>query len=67
MGYLSRQPSSNNIPKPKKKKNPWLKENEHVDEFCLLLNGLAKRCIVCKRVASVYYLDSEQHCPDCRQ
>lgn len=66
MGYLSRQPTSNDIPCPKEGKSPWLEENEYVDEVCLLLNGLAKRCAVCKRATRVRHLDSEQHCPACR-
>ena len=66
MGYLSRQPTSNDPPQPKKGKSPWLEANELADEFFLLLNGLAKRCVKCKRATRIHHLDSSQYCPDCR-
>jgi hypothetical protein len=66
MGYLSRQPTSNDPPPSNEGKSPWLEENELVDEVCLLLNGLAKRCVVCKRATRIRHLDSKQRCPDCR-
>ncbi|HQK63554.1 MAG TPA: hypothetical protein PLF16_00200 [Candidatus Staskawiczbacteria bacterium] len=65
MGYLSRQPTSNDPPKPEGK-SPWLEETELLDEFALLLNGMAKRCQKCKRATRVRHLDADQHCPDCR-
>lgn len=66
MGYMSRQPTSNNLPQLREGKSPWLGDNELVDEIALLLNDLAKRCKKCKRVTHVRYLDSNQHCPDCK-
>ena len=66
MGNLSRQPTSNDPPRPKDGKSPWLEETELVDEVCLLLNGLAKRCVKCKRATRIKHLDSQGRCPDCR-
>ena len=67
MGYLSRQPNSNELPRPLvDKKSPWLGDNELLDEVVLILNGLAKRCMKCRRATRVRHLDSDQHCPDCR-
>mgnify|MGYP001568967277 FL=1 len=67
MGFGSRKPSSNDKPKSKDGLSPWLSVNELVDEFALLLNGRAKRCVVCKRATDNQYLDSDQRCPDCRK
>lgn len=65
MGFQTRTPTSNDLPKTKGD-NPWLKENDLVDETCLLLNGLAKRCTKCKRAIRIKHLDEHQLCPDCR-
>lgn len=66
MGYLSRQPTSNDSPRPKTGKSPWLGEGEMMDETAMLLNELAKRCVVCNRATHVNYLDESQRCPDCK-
>lgn len=66
MGYLSRQPDSNDPPRPKDGKSPWLEETELLDEFALLLEGAAKRCQKCKRATRVRHLNADQLCPDCR-
>lgn len=43
MGYFNRKPTNNDPPaRPGEKKSPWLRENEFVDEVCLLLNGLVR-------------------------
>ncbi len=65
MGYLSRRPTSNDLSRADYDKSSWLGENEFMDEFALLLNGYAKRCIGCKRATNVRYLNSTQRCPDC--
>ncbi len=65
MGYLSRQPTSNDPPRLKGGKSPWLGDNELMDEVALLLSDMAKRCAECKRATHVRHLDSSQHCPDC--
>lgn len=66
MGYLSRQPTSNEPPKPNAGTSPWLEANELADEFSLLLNGLAKRCAKCQRATRIKHLDNDHCCPDCR-
>jgi len=66
MGFQTRKPTSNDPPRAKSS-NPWIGENNIVDETCLLLNDLAKRCTICKRVIRIKYLDENQHCPDCRK
>ena len=38
--------------------------NNLVDDTALLLNGLAKRCKMCKAPTKLKYLD-ESSCPDC--
>lgn len=65
MGYLSRKPTDNEIPRSQTK-NPWLTHNQDMDEVALLLNGLAKKCKGCGRVINNCYLDDNFHCPDCR-
>ncbi len=65
MGYLSRQPTSNDLPS-RESKSPWLGDNEFLDEVALLLSGSAKRCVECQRATRVCYLDPNQRCPDCR-
>jgi hypothetical protein len=66
MGRLSRQPTSNDPPRLKEGKSPWLGNTEFLDEFALLLSGLAKRCRVCTRATHIRHLDTYQRCPDCR-
>lgn len=66
MGYLTRQPTSNDPPRLRESKSPWLGDNELADETVLLLNGIAKRCVVCKRATHTRHLGSNQHCPDCQ-
>jgi len=66
MGYLSRQPTSNDPPKPQEGKSPWLEETGLLDEVALLLNNMAKRCQKCKRATRVRHLDANQLYPDCR-
>ncbi len=67
MGYLSRLPDSNDQPQPKTEcKNPWLDDNDIMDEVALRLNGLAKSCTKCRRATHIRHLDGNQLCPDCR-
>ena len=37
--------------------------NDLYDDFCLLLNGLAKRCGLCQAPTRIKYLNP--NCPDC--
>ena len=39
--------------------------NEYVDEVCMLLNGLGKRCTQCKKGTFTKFLDDGK-CPVCR-
>lgn len=66
MGFLSRKPTSNDSPRSIAGKSPWLGDDEFFDEVALFLNGMAKRCVGCKRATNIRHLDSGQHCPDCR-
>jgi len=66
MGYLSRKPTSNDPPQSREEVNPWLEDNDVLDETALLLSGSAKRCRGCKRATSNCYLDARGCCPDCR-
>lgn len=66
MGLFSRLPTSNNSLKGDEAGNRWLETNEIMDEVALLLAGLAKRCVQCRRATSNKYLDSKQICPSCR-
>jgi hypothetical protein len=66
MGHLSGKPTNNDIPAAKEGKNQWLEDNDLIDWVALLLNGHARRCAKCKRSISIRYLDSNEHCPDCR-
>jgi hypothetical protein len=63
MGYLSRKPSSNEPSTNLLAENSW-GGNEIMDDTALLLNGLAKRCKQCNRVAWIRYLENDL-CPDC--
>jgi len=65
MGYGSRLPTSNEPPRPIKEKRKWLGDNEYLDEFALVLNGLTKRCTKCGGKTHVDYL-KDGLCPDCR-
>ena len=67
MGYGSRTPTSNE-PAPHQD-NPW-GGDELMDDFALMLNGLAKRCGGCQRVIRNKYLKTvadSKLCPDCAQ
>jgi len=66
MGYLSRQPTSNDPPRSREGKSPWLGENDYLDKTALILAGLVEKCVKCERATHVRHLDSNQHCPDCR-
>jgi hypothetical protein len=67
MGFLSRQPGSDEIPRSTAGKSPWLCETELVDEFVLRLQGKVKRCGGdCHRPTHIQYLDDSGRCPDCR-
>jgi hypothetical protein len=61
MGYLSRLPDSNDPPRETWDYGP----QEPLDDFAALLNGLAKRCSGCKRVAMNRHLIDGQ-CPVCK-
>jgi hypothetical protein len=66
MGYLTKGPSSNEVRRETSNTSPWLEENELMDEIALLLNGMAKRCVKCRRSTRTNHLDQDQRCPDCR-
>lgn len=61
MGFLSRQPNSNDPPRDSWKYGP----QEPLDDFAAMLNGLAKRCHDCKRVTMKKYLGTMGLCPTC--
>lgn len=63
MGNLSRKPTSNESPVGSE--NPWLEETELMDKIALLLAGMAKRCVNCKRACRLKHLSESGHCPDC--
>jgi len=65
MGYLSRLPNSNDL--PKYDTNPWIEENDILDATFLLIDGSAKRCQRCRRPIRVRYLDEYCLCPDCQE
>ncbi len=67
MGYLSRKPTSNDPPRPREGKSPWLGDNDVMDEVALLLAGEARRCAKCGRATRVKHLNADQFCPDCQQ
>ena len=68
MGFQTRTPTSNDLPRPKiDGPNPWIEENDLADAVGLILIGRAKRCKICKRPIRLKYLDENQHCPDCRK
>ena len=67
MGYLSRLPTSNDPPRSTSGEDPWLGDNELMDRYALVLNGLAKKCVKCGRMTHINNLDIECFCPDCRQ
>jgi hypothetical protein len=66
MGYLSRQPNSNEPPRRTEGKSQWLEETDISDEFALLLSGDAKRCVVCRLAVRKKHLDAKGQCPDCQ-
>jgi len=64
MGYLSRQPTSNDP--PQSTDNPW-GGDELMDDIALLLNGMASRCATCNRVIRNKFLQEKEdklYCPD---
>ena len=66
MGYLSRQPSSNDMPRASSGKSKWLEEDDVCDEIFLLLSGRASRCSKCQKAVLKKYLNSSSLCPDCK-
>ena len=66
MGFATRQPTSNEPPRPGQKQSLWLETDECVDAFALKLNGLARNCDMCKRLTSNKHLDQQGKYPDCR-
>ena len=44
VGYLTRQPTSNDPIWAKKEQGSWLTTSPVMDEFAAILNGMAKRC-----------------------
>lgn len=66
MGFLSRKPTSNDIPEELPNAT-WVREalTKTVDTVLLLLSGKAKRCESCKAPALLKYLEDGQ-CPNCR-
>lgn len=68
MGFLSRQPGNDDLPRSTVGKSPWLGETEYVDEFVLRLQGKIKKCSgPCGRPTHVQHLDGNEQCPDCRK
>ena len=72
MGYLSRKPNSNDI--PRNRPNPWGADDDIEDDFYLLATGAGERCSFCQRVIRKCFLEiirrrfREEHlCPDCYQ
>lgn len=66
MGFMSRQPTSNDPPRKQSENNPWIEETDLMDTFALLLNGAAYRCTACHRPIRVRHLENGL-CPDCRK
>lgn len=64
MGFLSRRPTDNDSPRGPSA-SPWIEETDVMDETALLLAGLARRCIACRRACRIRYLDALGRCPDC--
>jgi hypothetical protein len=65
MGYQTRTPTSNDMPR-RDSGNPWLDEDDLVDETFLLLSRRARRCVKCRRACMVRHLQDGE-CPDCRK
>lgn len=65
MGYMTRTPTSNDIPRKSEDKSPYLEETELMDEIALLLSGAAARCSSCELAVRMEYLEDGK-CPDCR-
>lgn len=63
MGFLTRQPDSNDPPRDRKGR--WLDTNDVVDDFFLLVSGRAQPCRDCHKATSNRYLYAGK-CPDCR-
>ena len=68
MGFGTRQPTTNDAPRPSaQEKSPWLGESDTMDETALVLSGLVKRCRgVCNRRTHIRNLDEHGRCPGCR-
>lgn len=66
MGHGTRNTSTNDLPSASNENNPWSKGNEFYDAVCRLLNGMAHRCSVCKRITDQSYLTNGK-CPDCKK
>ena len=65
MGFLTRQPGSNEI--PSSQANPWGSQDDCYDDVAVLLNGGGKRCCVCQRVvlnSHILQKDGRNYCPD---
>lgn len=67
MGWMSRLPDSNDPPRSREGESPYLEATELADETTLLINGKARRCKKCRRGTRLHYLDTDGHCPDCRE
>ena len=66
MNHEDRFPTITLLPHQNQTRSRWLGDTEIWDEYTLLINELAKRCVRCGRSTRIEYLDEEQHCPDCR-
>ena len=64
MGYLSKQPNFNDMPKLSGTSR-WLEEDGLCDEIFLLLSGRAARCQKCGNAVRKKYLNENRLCPDC--
>lgn len=62
MGFLSRQPNSNEAPA---RQNPW-EANGIEDDFYLLVSESGVRCSCCQRVVRKHFMENGL-CPDCFQ
>lgn len=61
MGHLSRQPNSN---EPEKAHWQYGPQEPH-DDWSAMLNGLARRCMDCKKVTLNKHLSVMGLCPEC--
>lgn len=67
MGYLTRKPTSNDLPRVETESTRWVAEalSDVVDTILLLLSDKARRCAGCRAPALLKYLEQGK-CPDCR-